>query len=265
MSSLEVTGKTQQDFAALRDEYNESERGMPFEQYYCLSKITQQPDDYDGPQRYCSLRGDLLHDCKNGERRCKYHGGVGENTGGSPENLEPLNRMKHGLKATEENLIKDFDKKDRALYEWVIDTYPEAYDIDLDADPNTRYDLHRLAVEMVRAERGRGYLLQEGEVKEQEVRDESGMIIIDDNGDIVTEKSQHYLNDMMYQQDNKITKLEKELGISRKEQRKGDSADAVADAIEGFTELGSAFLSREDTDYDPDERPWEDNTDGTDN
>jgi hypothetical protein len=170
--------------------------------------------------------------------------------------------MKHGMEATVENLKEDFDDKDEALYEWIVETYPEKYDIDLDANPGVMYDLHRLAIEIVRAERGRGYLIEEGEMQENEVTDEEGRVVTDPTtGEVITRKSKHYLADMMARQDSKITKLEKELGITRKEQERRKETSNAVDAIKGLSELGSAFINREEQDYDPDEQPWKDDPD----
>lgn len=253
MAKQEITGATKSELADLRESYSGE---APFEEAYCLAKIPRQPDDYSGPPRYCQKR-DVSKVGSN--HLCKFHGGDRtDDFEDVLENLDKLAPMKHGMEATREHLIEDFDDKDTALYDWIIDSYPEAYDIDIKDDPAAVYDLHRLAAEIVRAERGRGYLLREGEVKEDPVRTEEGQVVIDENGDVVTEKSEHYLAQMMYRQDNKITKLEKELGISRKEQLKQDKSDDAVEAItKGFSELGAAFLQREDTDYDPEDEPWE--------
>lgn len=254
MAKREITGATEAEIAAKRKSFEGSEE--EWQQKYCLSKIPRQPEDYDGPPRFCQNTD--TH--KLGSNyRCKYHGGGREDDfEEDTKRLTPLGNMKHGMKATRENLIADFDEKDEALYDWIMETYPEAYDIDFEEDPSSMYDLHRLAAEIVRAERGRGYLIREGEVKEDPVRNDEGRVVIDEDGEVVTEKSSHYLAQMMKDQDNKITKLEKELGITRKEQMRQDTSDDAVEALtKGFTELGAAFLQRDEKDYDPDETPWE--------
>jgi hypothetical protein len=257
MAKQELTGRTQEQLREIRTDWEERHPDVPFEEQYCLSRIAMQPDDYDGPQRYCVNQE--TYETPNGKFRCPSHGGDRDDYGDYSENLGDTDTaaMKHGMHATVENLKKDFDEKDSALYHWITDSYPEAYDIDVDADPAAKYDLHRLAAEIVRAERGRGFLLEEGEVVEQEVRNEEGQVIIDDEGEIVTEKSEHYLAGMMDRQDRKITKLEKELGITRKEQRKHQNEENAAEALKTFAELGSAFLQRDDKEYDPDDKPWD--------
>jgi hypothetical protein len=255
MASTEVTGRTESGVEELRQEYRQKFDGepeTPFEETRCLSPIPRQPDSYDGPQRFCvannylSEVGDVV--------RCKHHGGNAEP---HPENMEPTANMSHGMHATQENLQKDFDEKDQALYDWILEEWPDAYGIDFEDEPAAKHDMHRLAVEIVRAERGRGYLIEEGEVSETEVYGDDG-VVIDSSGEVVTEKSEHYLAQMLHRQDKKITDLEKELGISRKEQLRQDSTDDAVEAIKNFTELGSAFIQRDEKEYDPDSEPWTD-------
>lgn len=255
MARQKVTGKTQQEIDALREEYNPSEHdGIPFHRKYCLAEIPQQPEDYDGPVRFCTLQ-QYLHDMGD-TRICKFHGGAGDTDG-----LDKLGNMKHGMYATRENLVEDFDNKDQALYDWIIEEWPTAYDIDLENDPNAAYDFHRLAAEIVRAERGRGHLIREGEIHEQERVSDEGNVVVDDSGEVVTEKSEHYLAQMLHRQDSKVSSLEDNLGITRKERLRQDSTDDAVEAIKGFAELGTQFLSRDDGDYDPDDKPWEDESD----
>lgn len=255
MAVDKVTGKTASEIEELREEYEKKNEGdpdaTPFEDQYCLRKIPNLPDDYDGPDRYCTLQWVKQI---GSEYICKFHGGAGSPT---PEKLDKLAGMTHGMNAAREHLVEDFDDKDQALYDWIVETWPRAYDIDLDENPGAEYDLHRLAAEIVRAERGRGFLIQEGEVTEREVRDDEGRIVRDDDGRVVTEKSEHYLAQMMHRQDKKITELEKELGITRKERLRQDSTDDAVEAMKSFAELGDAFIDRDDKEYDPKDKPWE--------
>lgn len=264
MATDTLTGLTQPEIQELKEDFREqqAQAQMPadmlpeFDEVHCLARIAKQPDEYDGPQRYCVSRNVI-----NTGRAwlCKHHGGATPmDYDLSEEGYDGSDSIKHGMFATQENLIDDFSEKDKALYDWVLREYPKAYDIDLESDPSSQYDLHRLAVEIVRAERGRGWLIQEGEVNETEVRDEDGRIVVDENGEIVTEKSQHYLSDMLHKQDKKITKLEKELGITRKERRKFDQTDDAVDAIKNFAELGTDLLARKEKDFEPED--WDDET-----
>jgi len=255
MASNEVTGWLQHEIAERKAN---RDKETPFEETFCLAKIPHQPDDYDGPPRYCmNPRTKQV----GSSHRCKHHGGNGYDAGSRLDDdyLENHVHMKSGMKATVENLKEDFDEKDEALYNWIVEAYPEKYDIDLEANPGLMYDLHRLAAEIVRAERGRGQLMEEGEVRENEVTDEEGRVVTDPNtGEVITKKSKHYLADMMARQDSKITKLEKELGITRKEQRKHDQTEDAIGTMKDFMDIGSAFIDRDGQEYNPDEQPWED-------
>lgn len=269
MALREVTGATAEEVEKRREKYERASeeheasyrsrnKVREFERDFCLAKIPRQPDDYTGPDRYClSTETYQIGD----SWRCKHHGGQGEM---HEENLlEPhLAPMKHGMIATREHLIDDFDDKDEALYDFIVDSYVDAYDIDIEGDPSAAYDLHRLAAEIVRAERGRGFLLSEGEVNETPVRNDEGRVVVDEDGEVVTEKSEHYLAKMMHRQDKKITNLEKELGVSRKERKKHDQADNAVEAFKNFAEVGQTILDRESRGFDGEEEPWNDE-DGT--
>lgn len=260
MASFEVTGATSEEVEKARQDWNERDRPTrgpgpgrrDFDDAHCLAKIPRQPDDYDGPTRYCMSDNT---EQMGSSWRCKHHGGAGN------VNLDNLDKphlaaMKHGMNATREHLVDDFDDKDEALYDFIVDNYVEAYDIDIESDPSAAYDLHRLAAEIVRAERGRGFLLDEGEVNETPVRNEEGRVVVDDNGEVVTEKSEHYLAKMMHRQDKKISNLESELGVSRKERLKHDQADNAVEAFKNFAEVGQTILDRESRNFDGDEEPW---------
>lgn len=246
MAQYSVTGKTADEIEELRHRYEvEEDHYVDFTEAYCLCPIEKQPDDYDGPPRFCSMAD--TSEVGDGLYRCRYHGGSADTS-----NLDKLAAMTHGLHALRKHIRETFDEKDAAVYDWIINKYPAAYDINIEESPADAYDLHRLAVEIVRAERGRGHILTEGEIHEEEKVGENG-IVIDENGEVVTEKSSHYLARMLKDQDNKITKLQKELGISRKERQRAENADDAVEAVKNFAELGSAFLDRDDNEYDPDE------------
>lgn len=248
MAKSKVTGYTREEVEEARSEWPDDSK--PFDEVHCLAKIPNQPEDYSGPDRYCMLR--RVHEIGDAYI-CYLHGGKGST---NPENTEKLAAMKHGMHATREHLVEDFDEKDQALYDWIVTEWPSAYDIDVSDDPSAAYDFHRLAAEIVRAERGRGFLIEEGEINEQEVYNEEGRLVVGEDGEVVTEKSQHYLADMMDKQDRKITKLEKELGITQKEQARQSSTDSAVEAIKSFSELGSSLIDRDDGDYDPESEPW---------
>lgn len=261
MAKQKVTGLTEDELPERRETYENRRRRRgdlderpPFEDRFCLARIPNQPEDYDGPQRYCMKAADgSIYD----RTLCKFHGSgrFKEN----PENLTPYTAaITHGMKAELQNLVKDFDEKDQALYDWITSDYADAYDLDIENDPSTAYNLHRFAAEAVRAERGRGFLIEEGEVHKKEVRNDEGRIVIDDDGNVVTEKSEHYLAKMLHRQDKKLTDLEKELGITRKERLKQDTADSAVESIKSLAELGNDLLGREEREYSGSDEPWND-------
>lgn len=255
MSSDQVTGRTEEELEEMREQYDKEK---PFDVQYCLAPIPRQPDSYDGPQRYCINR-EVME--VGSTYKCKHHGGHldTDNLVDAP----PDSQFKHGLYATRKWLMRNFDEKDEALYNWIVKSYPESYDINIEEDPVAAYDVHRVAVEIVRAEKGRGYILDEGEVQEKDRYTDDGQIVIDEHGEVVTEKSAHYLADVLHKQDNKVTKLHKALGITREQRLRREKKDETVQALtEGFSKLGDAFLRRDDTDYDPSEEPWkEEDTD----
>lgn len=252
MASFEVTGKTAEETARRRKEHDEKYPNDNFDKKYCLAKIPVQPEDYDGPPRFCF---DRKTKAIGSNWRCKHHGGAGHS---NPENMDKLANMTHGMDALRKHIRQSFDEKDAAIYEWIVTDYPEAYDINIEQSPADAYDIHRLAVEIVRAERGRGYLIDEGEVHEEEVRGEDGAVVVDNSGNVVTSKSQHYLARMLKDQDSKITSLQKELGITRKERQRANQTDDAVDVMKNFTEVGAAILNREENEYSSDDAPWED-------
>lgn len=238
MAKNEVTGKTKEELRELRREFEQSNRSKfyDFEDCFCLAKIPRQPENYDGPPRYCVNR-DLDYESKT----CKFHGGAGYP---NPEKLEPLANMKHGMYAKRENLIKDFSDADEQLYEWIVETWPEAYDINVEDDPLAEYEFHALAVEIVRAERAEGFLIREGEDNKKKVFSPDGSVHYED--------IPHYLADMLQRQRKLIMRMEDNLGISRKKRMQDEKAEDATDLMKSFAEVGASLISEADEDYDPD-------------
>lgn len=250
MASTEVTGKTERQLRELRAEFEQSTRGQlyDFEDCYCLAKIPRQPDDYDGPDRYC-FSTKIVH----GANHCKFHGGAGH---GNPETLDKYANLKHGMKATRKAILDTMTREGNEwqveLYEWVTEEWPKAYDIDLSNDPNAEYEFHALALEIVRAERAEGWIFKEGEKGQKK--------IFGPDGSVHYEDVPHYLSDMMQRQRKLIMKMEDNLNISRKKRMQNEQAQDATDVLKSFTEVGASLISDADADYDPDE--W--NPDGDD-
>lgn len=235
MASKGITGKTAEQVRERRTEFSESNAAewYDFEERFCLAKIPHQPDDYDGPDRYCfstNLDAETYI--------CKHHGGAGDTLG-----LDPLANMKHGFHATRENLKSDFSDADQELYEWILDEWPEAYDVDLGEDPLAKYEFHALAVEIVRAERAEGFLIEEGEDNVKKV--------FGPTGEVEYEKVPHYLSDMLQRQRKLVMKMEDNLGISRKKRLANETAKDATEAFKSFAEVGASLINDDDAEYDP--------------
>ena len=242
MATEQVTGRTEAGLDDLRAEFNETTRSdlYDFEDCFCLAKIPRQPEDYDGPKRYCVSRN-VKH---NG--RCKFHGGAGH---GNPETLDKYANLKHGMKATRKAILdtmtRDGNEWQVELYEWVTEEWPKAYDIDLDEDPNAEYEFHALALEIVRAERAEGWIFKEGEKGEKRVFAPTGEMYYDD--------VPHYLADMIQRQRKLIMSMEDNLGISRKKRMQNQQAQDATDVMKSFAEVGASLISDTEAEYDPDE------------
>jgi hypothetical protein len=235
MAKHSVTGKTEEQLRGIRQEFSESNKAKwyEFEDWYCLSKIPRQPEDYDGPRRYC-VSTSLT---KLG--RCKYHGGKSEL---HPENLDRYANLKHSMTALRSTIINTMDDGEMILYDAITKEWPTVYDIDTSDDPDAAYNFHILAIEIIRNERAAGWVLKQGERGERRV--------FSPIGEEYTEDIPHYLAEALARNRGVVMRLEDNLGISRKARlRREDSADAN-DVVKGFAEIGKALLG--DSEYDPD-------------
>jgi hypothetical protein len=246
MATTGVTGKPQVEIIGMRRNAEERNHPIEFEKRFCLAKIPRQPEDYDGPERYC-VQTNVIHP----SYRCKFHGGAGH---GNPKYLDPLANMKHGMKATRESILKDMKREGNEwqidLYEWITEEWPETYNVDLEADPLAQYEFHALAVEIVRAERAEGYILREGENGKKRVFSPQGDMYYDD--------IPHYLADMLQRQRKLVMKMEDNLGISRKKRMANDQAQDATDVMKSFAEIGAKLITGADQEYDP--NAWDPDT-----
>ena len=234
MSAWEVNGKTKEEISQLREEYKDTNRSehYEFEEAYCLSRIGRQPEDYDGPQRYCSARAIRYGLCKN-------HGAA-ITRNGNEDNLDKLANMKHGMYATDEHLRETMNEREIELYEWVLE-WPEAYGIEIAEDPSAAHDFHTLATEIVREARGKDYILRNSEIREKGV-------YLPDGTKVETEELPNTLGEAMGSQVRLIQKIKDSLGITRKQQAKDENAktanevmDSMADAMSGLVEESSGY------------------------
>jgi hypothetical protein len=251
MAFGEITGRTVDGIDDLREEYRQSRKfkstDIPFDVAYCLNKIGKQPDDYEGPQRFCANRVSRPDDGSHAPN-CNFHGGKG-NAGGTPENLETLAATKHGMYSSIEHLKEVFTEQDQKLYDFVM-SWADAYDWpSREEDPSRYDDLETIAVNRVRVARSNKYLLEEGELKRQEVYDENGNLLEQDN--------QHALSEDLRLKRKLILDIKKELGLTPKERSRMDTNEKSAGAAEQIAEVASQAVLDNSGEYDPDSELYE--------
>ena len=254
MAKGEVTGKTEKELAEFQRQYSETpkcvEDGVPFETAYCLTRIGKQPDEYDGPTRYCVNRVKRPDDGSHAPS-CSFHGGV---HGATVENLDPTHRIEHGMYATDEHLKEVFDEQDQKLYDWVM-SWAEAYGWpSREEDPSRYDDLEAIAINRVRVARSHKYILDEGELDREEIYDE--------NGNLRTITDSHGLSEDARLKRKLITDLKKELGITPKQRSRMDTNETEASAAEQLADVASEAVlggSGDDAkEFDPDDAVFED-------
>lgn len=235
MASKGVTGKTEKELAEMRADFGQRPRSehYEFEECYCLAKIPKQPEDYDGPARYCSSTN------LKSNGRCKNHGGCVEPR---PEYLEKLANLKHGMYATDDHLRETMNEREEELYEWVL-SWPEAYNIDIEADPSAAHDFQTLATEIVREARGKDYILRNSEIREKGV-------YLPDGTRVETEELPNTLNEAMASQVRLIQKIKDSLGITRKHQAKHQQAKNASEVMDGLVGAMTEMVN-ERNEYDP--------------
>lgn len=255
MAQSEVTGADESGLWELQHEYEQSPKyqrdDVPFETAYCLTRIGKQPDEYDGLPRYCSKRVKRLDDGRHAPS-CRFHGG---NNGGdcthNHEQLSPLASIKHGMYATDEHLEEVFNEKDQQLYDWVM-SWADAYGWpSREEDPSRYDDLEAVAINRVRIARSHKYILDEGEMKREEIYDEAGNLREVDNA--------HALSEDTRLKRKLITDLKKELGITPKEQARQSNEERGVSAAEQIAQVATeAVFGDEEQGYDPDDDIFED-------
>lgn len=252
MATEDVTGKTEEQLEEMRAEFQEKPRSdhYDFEERYCLAKIPKQPPEYDGPPRYCAVRR-----INPPHYLCKNHGGAE----GMRE--KHVTNLKHGMDSQASTLLEHMEPEEEQVYEWVMEEFPRAYDIDLDADPLAKIKLRRYAVELVRKTRGTHWALKEGEKDQRKIINSDGDPVIDpETGEFATEDSEHYLASMLQSQERLLSKMEKDLGIDRKSRLQREENASSREVMQEFMEVGASLMQQEDQEYNPDEFDPEDET-----
>lgn len=238
MARRELTGKTKTQISELRRSFNASKRGemYDFEEYYCLAGPLRQPDDYSGPDRYCSQPS-----IKYG--RCRHHGGRAIP---HPEKLDKFGNLKHSMYASEDTIRETMTEEERELYDWIM-SWAEVYGIDLETDPSSFDDLRTLAVERVRQERGTDYLL----AKQTEVTTEG---VYTSQGELLERKEvPHSLIDAHQSQIRLIQKIKDTLGITRKAQNNDEKAQSAVEVMDTFAGALTDLIGADGGEYDPED------------
>lgn len=234
MGRQEVGGKTVEELAELHEQHLDSGPDVDFEEYYCLTKC-KQPDDYDGPKRYCSRITRSSDFCWS-HRQC--------------ENLSPTANMTHGLTALRKHFVDDFSDDERKAYEEIVEEWSEYYNIE---DPSSIDTLEAMAIEIVRevradqvAERHRnsaGYT-DDGLTRLKEEFGPDGDVAGHDN-------VPNHIVDISQSTRSSIEKLKDKLGITRKHQDRMTAETDKTAQLEAISESVSASL--DGGTYDPDE------------
>jgi hypothetical protein len=228
---------------------------IPFETAYCLKKIGKQPDEYDGPERFCRKRASKKDDseyeggphCEAAYAMfCRFHGGDAEKYGRQQSHrLEDPRTVAitHGTWTEDEHLRMDFDEHEKELYDRIMEQWPEIYDWpDRSEDPARYRILRRVAVNEVRALRQEDHLEEVGETQEVPVLDEDGVEVssYDEENPI----SREYRLLM-----SEVTDQMRELGLTPKERQKMDTMEAQESKDDALTRVADDAL--EGGEYDP--------------
>lgn len=257
MALGEVTGGTQAEIEDIRQEYLQTplhtDHGVSFDAAFCLRRIGKQPDDYTGPERFCQRRvgkkegrkDEYTDDAYN--RYCRYHGGDINPEDGN-ENLKPYTAaITHGAYTADEHLRMDFNDTEQALYDSIMDVWPDVYDWPAEADDPARYlILRKAATNVVRTNRIEDYLDDEGEVHFREIFDEDGIAVGEEPEENALSREYRLLVD-------EIVSLLKELGLTPRERAKMDKVEAEAGAAETVADLAGNALDSNGGEYDPDQ------------
>lgn len=257
MASDELCGKTPDQLALFREEYYETrmylEEGVPFDVAYCLAEIRNQPDWFEGEQRYCTRRSlkDKDYDGYKFDVEayctcCRLHGGAMDgHRGEGGENENPgLRALTHGTYATDENLKMDFDEKEQELHDSILHDWPEIYDWPPESEDPARYRiLRRVAVNEVRGMRQEDYL-DDHEVHVKEIPTENGV----QKEEVENPLAREYRLLM-----SEVTNQMRELGLTPKEQQKMDTLESQAKKDDTISNIGQDALDREEGEYDPEQ------------
>lgn len=255
MAAGDLTGGVAEDLAELRQDFQGTpvnKEGYDFDEAYCLSEIGKQPDEYDGPQRYCTKRAKVL--TENNEKVgyapcCRFHGGL-SHAEHTEENIKGPQALSHGYYAMEEHLLDDLSDEEQQAYDTIM-ARGEEKGITKEEDFFSWETLQSLALNIVTDRRLRQVVNDEGVVRTVNEYSAQGELL-DQN------EEEHHLLKISQSQRRLIEKLKENLGLTRKHQ---DEMDAIEEGgtIEFLSEgMESALDDGEE--YDPED--WEDEDGG---
>lgn len=248
MASGELTGWTQPTVSKKRHDHESKydfQKDWEFDEKFCLAEIRRQPEDYDGPQRYCGCTTLLGPDDLDGRRpRCRFHDGNSadmlEDMGDDIEKGE-ARAIKHGMYAEDSNLKEDFSEADQKLYEQIM-AWAEGYGFE-EGSP-AYLQLESLALSKVREMRGEVYLQENGEIQVESNFDPISEEMIE------TEETHPLKNDLRLQKQT-ILKMMSSLGLTPKSASQMNMNDSSADESDAIAEMAEEAL--DDGDYNPDQ------------
>ncbi len=240
MSRKEITGWTQQEVEEAYEEHPDDHE-LDFKECYCLNEIPVQPHGYVGPPRYC--RNHCATERWRGEQvrfnACRYHGA-------NREILKTVEKnVKHGMYANDQNLLQNFSKADRILFEQIMSWAEEE---GFEEGSPAYMSLESLAFAKVREMRAEKYIQEAGsEVVEKEIRNpETGKVVS-------TEEDVHPLSDNLRLKKKTIMSMMSELGLTPKSRASIGKDESKADEAETISEMASQALDSDSGEYNPDE------------
>lgn len=265
MAAEEVTGATAKELKSKRGWYYNTdpwlEGRVPFETAFCLARIGKQPDDYDGPTRYCQKWAARVEDYGGSEfdeaafePACRFHGAELDH-GEHNEHLDKLANIKHGLYTEDEHLKMDFSEDEQKVYDRIMDGWPEAYDWPPREEDPARYRLlDTVATNIVRQERCEDYIDDEGEVYLKPIFAEgAGQIGEEDTSNPLAREYRLLIS--------QILDMLKELGLTPKERQKMETLESEASHHDAVAEIAGDALEKGEGEYDPNEFVSDDGAD----
>jgi hypothetical protein len=250
MAKREITGWTKEDYLQYKHKEHPDDHEWDFEEFYCLNEIICQPEEYDGPTRYCKK----YTKPKDGEGRytsCNVHITVT----GDDRGIEPIREndampeegnsraLTHGMYAEDENLKENWSEADEKIYDKVMGW---AEDFGFEEGGPAHTQLESLAMSKVRELRSEKYLNENGEVVEREAWNP-------ETEQLEEWEEVHELADHLRLKKKTILSMMKELGLTPKAQSQIGESDAKADEANAVAELTSEAIDKENENYDPEQ------------